>query len=102
MEPCGFVRRKLRVSRTPQPLALYRHYPRRRAADDCRMTYFTPARGGCFAVAFGSAHMRGCVVALPAMAADRCFASFDDLMRPGGMSRSTSGPLVRPSAEIGD
>ena len=45
---------------------------------------------------------RVAIVVLPAMAADRCFASFDDLMRPGGMRRSTSGPLVRPSAEIGD
>src|ERR1700732_4223190 len=43
MEPCGFVRRKLRVSRTPQPLALYRDYPRGGAANDCRMTYFTHA-----------------------------------------------------------
>ena len=32
------VRRKLRVSRAPKPLALYRHYPRRRTADNCGMT----------------------------------------------------------------
>ncbi len=37
MESCGSVRRKLCVSRTPRPLALYRHYPRRRAADDRRL-----------------------------------------------------------------
>src|ERR1700732_1989121 len=82
MEPCGFVRRKLRVSRTPQPLALYRHYPRRGAADDCRMTYHTRAARSIR----GRARIPRCAIVAPlAMAADRCFASFEGLMRPGGM-----------------
>lgn len=50
------------------------------------MTYFAPAWQGVRREHSGPRANGGvAIVALPAMAADRCFASPEDLMRPGGM-----------------
>src|ERR1700736_1584630 len=98
MEPCGFVRRKLRVSRTPQPLALYRHYPRGGAADDCRMITLHTRAVRLFGWGIRVRANAGfAIVALPAMAADRCFASYKVLI-PRGMRPK----YIRPACPTTD
>ncbi|MGH6795596.1 MAG: hypothetical protein ACREC0_02475 [Methylocella sp.] len=52
------------------------------------MTYATHPRGAGVWLEHSGPLARECrvaIVALLAIAADRCFASFEDLMRPGGM-----------------
>ncbi len=52
------------------------------------MTYLSQPRGAGVWLEHTGPLARECrvaIVALLAAVADRCFASFDDLMRPGGM-----------------